>query len=48
MVACPEEIAFRRRWITADQMQQLAAPLLKNAYGRYLQNLLSEAAWPST
>jgi glucose-1-phosphate thymidylyltransferase len=47
MVACPEEIAFRRRWITADQMQQLAAPLLKNAYGRYLQNLLSEAAWPS-
>lgn len=48
MVACPEEIAFRRRWITSDQMQQLAAPLLKNAYGRYLQNLLSEAAWPST
>ena len=49
VVACPEEIAFRRRWIDAEQLQQLAAPLAKNAYGRYLQNLLSDPlAWPST
>jgi glucose-1-phosphate thymidylyltransferase len=47
MVACPEEIAFRQRWITAEQIEQLAAPLLKNAYGRYLQNLTTDAAWPS-
>ncbi|CAN0618783.1 dTDP-glucose pyrophosphorylase [Burkholderia multivorans] len=42
MVACPEEIAFRQRWIDAEQLQRLAAPLLKNGYGRYLQNLLSD------
>jgi len=48
MVACPEEIAFRQRWIDSEQLQRLAAPLLKNGYGRYLQNLLSEPlAWPS-
>lgn len=48
MVACPEEIAFRQRWIDAEQLQRLAAPLLKNGYGRYLQNLLSDPlAWPS-
>jgi glucose-1-phosphate thymidylyltransferase len=41
MVACPEEIAFRRSWIGAEQLQQLAAPLAKNSYGKYLLNLLS-------
>jgi glucose-1-phosphate thymidylyltransferase len=41
MVACPEEIAFRRNWIGAEQLQQLAAPLAKNSYGKYLSNLLS-------
>ncbi|MBN3852550.1 MULTISPECIES: glucose-1-phosphate thymidylyltransferase RfbA [unclassified Paraburkholderia] len=41
MVACPEEIAFRRNWIGAEQLQQLAAPLAKNSYGKYLMNLLS-------
>ncbi|WP_153100743.1 glucose-1-phosphate thymidylyltransferase RfbA [Paraburkholderia hayleyella] len=49
MVACPEEIAFRRRWIDAAQLEKLAAPLSKNAYGQYLKNLLSDPmAWQST
>ncbi len=42
VVACPEEIAFRRKWISAEQLERLAAPLLKNAYGQYLTNLLSD------
>lgn len=41
-VACPEEIAFRSGWITADQLEALAKPLLKNGYGQYLNKLLSE------
>ncbi|MGN6087589.1 glucose-1-phosphate thymidylyltransferase RfbA [Trinickia sp.] len=44
VVACPEEIAFRRKWISAEQLECLAAPLAKNAYGRYLRNLLSDPA----
>ena len=39
-VACPEEIAFGQGWINATQLQQLAAPLAKNGYGRYLLGLL--------
>jgi glucose-1-phosphate thymidylyltransferase len=39
-VACPEEIAFRRKWISADQLAQQAASLSKNAYGQYLHSLL--------
>ena len=39
-VACPEEVSFRSGWIDADQLQKLAAPLLKNGYGQYLQSLL--------
>lgn len=42
MVACPEEIAFRNKWITADQVAKLATPLSKNGYGRYLQQIISE------
>jgi len=41
-VACPEEIAYRQGWINANQLEALAAPLAKNGYGRYLQNLLKE------
>ena len=40
MVACPEEIAFLQRWIDAEQLQALAAPLRKNGYGQYLLGLL--------
>lgn len=39
-VACPEEIAFRQGWITANQLEALAAPLAKNGYGQYLKRLL--------
>jgi len=41
-VACPEEIAYRNRWISAAQLEQLAQPLAKNGYGRYLLRLLQE------
>ncbi|WKZ85923.1 glucose-1-phosphate thymidylyltransferase RfbA [Ralstonia pickettii] len=43
MVACPEEIAYRNKWIDADQVAELAAPLTKNAYGQYLLRILSES-----
>lgn len=39
-VACPEEIAYRLGYIDAAQIERLAAPLLKNDYGRYLMGLL--------
>jgi glucose-1-phosphate thymidylyltransferase len=40
MVACPEEIAFHQKWISAADVQKLAQPLVKNGYGQYLLNLL--------
>jgi glucose-1-phosphate thymidylyltransferase len=39
-VACLEEIAYIRGYITKTQLQELAKPLLKNQYGEYLMNLL--------
>jgi glucose-1-phosphate thymidylyltransferase len=41
-IACPEEIAFRMGWIDRSRLAELAAPLSKNAYGRYLQQLLQD------
>jgi glucose-1-phosphate thymidylyltransferase len=41
-IACPEEIAFRQGYITAEQMEKLIVPLAKNGYGQYLQRLLLE------
>ncbi len=41
-IACLEEIAFRRGYITADQLQGLAAPMKNNSYGSYLLHVLEE------
>jgi len=41
-VSCPEEIAFRKQWISAEQLEKLAEPLAKNGYGHYLQRILNE------
>ena len=42
MVACPEEIAYRQGWISADVVQKVAAQLSKNSYGQYLNKILNE------
>ncbi|MGH8854199.1 MAG: glucose-1-phosphate thymidylyltransferase RfbA [Telluria sp.] len=44
-VACPEEIAFRKGWIDAGQLETLAAPLRKNGYGQYLMRVLNETVF---
>ncbi len=41
-ISCPEEIAFRNRWITAAQLEALAGELDKSGYGQYLFNILRE------
>ena len=45
-VACPEEIAYRKGFINAEQLERLAQPLAKNGYGQYLQRLLKEGVQP--
>ena len=44
-VACPEEIAFRSGWITPEQLEALAQPMLKNGYGQYLRMLLADKVY---
>jgi glucose-1-phosphate thymidylyltransferase len=44
-VACPEEIAFRSGWITAEHVERLAKPMLKNGYGQYLMKVLADGAF---
>jgi glucose-1-phosphate thymidylyltransferase len=44
-VACPEEIAYRQKWIDAKQLESLAEPLAKNGYGQYLLRVLSEVVY---
>ncbi|WP_431296125.1 glucose-1-phosphate thymidylyltransferase RfbA [Rahnella sp. PAMC 25559] len=39
-VACPEEIAFRKGFIDVEQVKKLAAPLIKNDYGKYLMKMI--------
>jgi len=41
-VACPEEIAFRKNWITSSDLERLAEPLAKNQYGQYLLKIIKE------
>jgi glucose-1-phosphate thymidylyltransferase len=45
-IACPEEIAYRMGYISADELEALAKPLAKNGYGQYLLRLLKEGAQP--
>jgi glucose-1-phosphate thymidylyltransferase len=44
-VACLEEIAYRQGWISAEQLERLAQPLLKNGYGQYLMKVLQETSY---
>ena len=41
-IACLEEIAFRKGWITADKLRELAKPMIKNQYGQYLAKIAEE------
>ncbi|EJL81409.1 glucose-1-phosphate thymidylyltransferase, short form [Herbaspirillum sp. CF444] len=40
-IACPEEIAYRKKYISAQQLEALAQPYIKNSYGKYLLRLLN-------
>ena len=42
MVACPEEIAYRQGWISAEAVEKVAMQLSKNSYGQYLGKILKE------
>ncbi|MGX4640643.1 glucose-1-phosphate thymidylyltransferase RfbA [Massilia sp. SYSU DXS3249] len=44
-IACPEEIAFRKGYISRDDLERLAQPLKKNGYGAYLLRLLNETVY---
>ena len=39
-IACIEEIAYKKKWISADQLEELAKPLMKTEYGEYLKSIL--------
>ncbi len=41
-IACPEEIAFCKSWISADELRKMAESMLKNGYGQYLMQVLKE------
>jgi glucose-1-phosphate thymidylyltransferase len=47
-IACPEEIAYRFGWISAQDVARIAEPLKKNGYGQYLLRMLSEQVLPAT
>jgi glucose-1-phosphate thymidylyltransferase len=41
-IACPEEIAYRMGYISAEDVERLAVPMSKNGYGQYLLSVLRE------
>ena len=42
-IACLESIAFDQGWITAEKMEELAQPMIKNQYGQYLIKTVNES-----
>jgi glucose-1-phosphate thymidylyltransferase len=44
-VACLEEIAYRQGWISAEELERQAQPMLKNGYGQYLMKVLKETVF---
>ncbi len=38
-IACPEEIAFRKKWIGEEQVKEIALPMIKKSYGQYLMQI---------
>jgi glucose-1-phosphate thymidylyltransferase len=47
-IACPEEIAYRLNYISAEQLEALAKPIAQGSYGQYLLSLLHEPRFPGT
>jgi glucose-1-phosphate thymidylyltransferase len=45
-VCCPEEIAYRSQWINSSQLEALATSLAKNAYGKYLLDMIKQSGKP--
>ena len=43
-IACPEEIAFHKNWITSQQLEELAVAMMKNRYGKYLMRIVNESS----
>ena len=43
-ISCPEEIAFHKKWITLQQLEKLAIPMIKNGYGQYLMRIIKESS----
>ena len=41
-IACPEEIAYLKNWITSEQLRELALPMASNQYGQYLLKLVED------
>ena len=44
-VSCPEEIAWRNKWISDNQLEELAKPLIKSGYGIYLNEILQNSSF---
>ncbi len=44
-LCCPEEISWRQKWISDQQLEELASPLLKSGYGEYLRRLISDRVY---
>ena len=43
-IGCPEEIAFRKKWINKKLLEDLAKPLMNSGYGEYLMQIIRESS----